>query len=80
MRFISPLAVLLCCISLQTAAAQKLTGNLTSGITCTTGEQHELSGLVPGAVVLLLLFLLMCLWLAMAACVCFNSSMQPGFD
>lgn len=36
------LAVLLCSLSLQLAAAQKLTGNLTSGITCTTGRLPEL--------------------------------------
>jgi hypothetical protein len=30
-------AVVLCCF-VQLAAAQRLTGNMTSGITCTTGE------------------------------------------
>lgn len=33
------LSVLLCCLGSQLAAGQKLTGNLTSGITCTTGKQ-----------------------------------------
>lgn len=42
MRYIA-LAVLLCCF-LQLAAAQKLTGNMTSGITCTTGVGEGAGG------------------------------------
>lgn len=44
MRSSAALAVLLCCVGLHLAAAQKLTGNLTSGITCTTGERQVWEG------------------------------------
>lgn len=38
-------AVALCCF-MQLAAAQKLTGNMTSGITCTTGEGGGTAGVI----------------------------------
>jgi hypothetical protein len=40
------LSVLLCCLGSQLAAGQKLTGNLTSGITCTTGKQLSTAAVV----------------------------------
>lgn len=47
MRSSAALAVLLCCVGLQLAAAQKLTGNLTSGITCTTDATNPFGSGCP---------------------------------